>query len=374
MSTVFARPSLSDLIQRVTANLQAGLQGLDPALARSVTTIVGFTLALELNNEYAYLDNLAEWFFVTTTSGVYLDRRGAEVNVLREQGATASGPVIFDGQPTSVIKAGSILQTEDSSLSYQLSNSVTLGAGGTAGGTVTALETGSAYNQQAGTALSLVVAVAGVNPQAAVDAAGITGGIDIEADAAYRPRVLARLQQPPQGGAARDYVAWAKLVPGVTRVWVYPKNRGVATVDYAFVLDGRAPGSILPTAPDIATVEASIVANYPVHVDSQNVTLTASATAVTIDNLVPASGYTKAQALANSIVSLQALFATATPGGATFGDGIPLGGAGGTTFLEAISDAITQSAGVASFDLAAPTADIVSGSGTLAQLGAVTAP
>ncbi len=376
--TVFARPALPDLIARVTQQIQANMPGADPALRRAVTVVVGAVVARELANEYAYLDNLAQWFFVATTSGQYLDLKGNPVGVYREQAASAAGPVAFTGvanldQP---IPAGSLLTTQDGTQSYTLGAPVALDANGNGTGTLTSTSGASASNQDTGTILTLSVAVPGVNAQATVLSPGLTGGLDLETDANYRTRVLARLQQPPQGGAARDYVAWAKLVPGVTRVWVYPLNRGPGTVDFAFVLDGRAVGggSILPTPTDVAAVQASVSAYCPVVASSQDQVLTANSVNVTISNLVPLAGYTKAQALANAQASLAGLFAATTPGGASYGDGIPSGGTGGTLLLKDIDDAVDQSAGVGGYDLTSPMADVVSATGQLAVLGAVTAP
>ena len=375
-TTVFARPALPDLIARVTQQIQASMPGTDPALRRAVTVVMGAVLARELASEYAYLDNLAQWFFVATTSGQYMDLKGNPVGVFREQAAAAAGSVAFTGIPQQPIPAGSLLASQDDTQSYTLGAAVTLDVNGNGTGLVTSTSGASASNQPAGTILTLSVAVPGVNAQATVLAPGLTGGLDLETDAAYRVRVLARLQQPPQGGAARDYVAWAKLVPGVTRVWVYPLNRGPGTVDFAFVLDGRAVGggSILPTPTDVAAVQASVDEYAPVVASSQNQPLTANSINVTISNLVPLAGYTKAQALANAQASLAGLFASTTPGGAGYGDGIPPGGTGGTLLLKDIDDAVDQSAGVGGYDLTAPTSDVVSTTGQLAVLGAVTAP
>ena len=45
----------------------------------------------------------------------------------------------------------------------------------------------------------------------------LVGGTDSESDADLRSRVLERIQRPPMGGDADDYVQWTLSVPGVTR-------------------------------------------------------------------------------------------------------------------------------------------------------------
>jgi uncharacterized phage protein gp47/JayE len=367
---VFPRPALPDLISRVIGQIFAALPGTDPQLTPSTVGVIGAVLARELMNEYAYLDFIATQSFASTATGIYLDRKGNDVGIYREQPVAAAGPVIFTGVATSPIPAGTVVTTGDSSQSYVLGSAVTL-VSGTGTGTVVAAVGGSAGNQIAGTPLTLSVAIAGVNAQVTVGSDGLVGGIDIESDTAFRVRVLERLQQPPQGGAKRDYVTWVQdATPGVTRVWVWPQNRGGGTVDYSFVFDGRAPGSILPVSGDLTTVQAYVNAEMPADVaSSQNQTLTIDSINVTLTNFVVETGYTKAQAVANVTASLDNLFASTTPGGAPYGSGIPNGSTGGTLALELISDAITQSLGVGTFDLTAPTADVVSAEYHLAQLG-----
>jgi uncharacterized phage protein gp47/JayE len=379
VSTVYPRPSLPVLISRVITGIQAAVPGTTAPLPIGVITAIGAVLGRELASEYAYLDNFARWFFVATSEGIYLDAKGNPLGVFRQPASPAAGNVTFYGVPSSTVPAGALLATQDGTQTYQLTAAVTLNGSGTATGAVIGTQGGTASNQAAATNLVLSVGVAGVNAQVPVAAGGLVGGVNEESDAAYQLRILARQQLPPQGGAKRDYVAWAKLVPGVTRVWVYPTNRGAGTVDYAFVFDGRAAGggSILPTSADNTAVAAQMAIYQPADIAPGGVaplTLTEDAIAVTISNLVPQAGFTKAQALANATVSLTNLFAATTPGNAPYGDGIPQGGTGGTTQLQAISDAITQSIGVGSFDLTAPSADVVSATGHLAVLGAVTAP
>lgn len=84
----------------------------------------------------------------------------------------------------------------------------------------------------------------------------LTGGADIEDDDSLRTRLLERIQQPPQGGSASDYIAWAKEVPGVTRAWCYPGEMGDGTVSVRFVRDDDA--NLIPDVNEVASVQAYI--------------------------------------------------------------------------------------------------------------------
>jgi uncharacterized phage protein gp47/JayE len=70
---------------------------------------------------------------------------------------------------------------------------------------------------------------------------------------------LARIQAPPHGGSASDYVEWTLEVPGVTRVWVAPNEQGPGTVVVRFTMDDatHAPDGI-PTPADVAIVQAHL--------------------------------------------------------------------------------------------------------------------
>jgi uncharacterized phage protein gp47/JayE len=373
MATVFPRPTLPNLIQRVTQQIQAALPGTDPTLRRSVCGIVAIVLAQELVNEYAYLDFIATQFFVSSASGIYLDLKGNPLGIYRQEAVPAAGNVSFSGTNGYTVPAGAVLETSNGGEQYVLGAAVTI-SGGVGTGSVTAITGGSLSNQPAGTSLTLSVAVAGINAQVVVASGGLTGGIDMESDTSYRQAILSRMQQPPQGGAKRDYVTWVKeATAGVTRAWVWPQNRGGGTVDYSFVFDGRGVGNILPLSGDLTTVQTYVNAQMPADVSSaQNQTLTIDSIAVTVTNCVVATGYTLAQVQANISASLLNLFAATTPGNAPYGDGIQPGSTGGALPVERISDAIAQSLGVISFDLTAPTADIASATYHLAQLGALT--
>lgn len=369
---VFARPALPALINRVTQQLAVNLPGLTPQLRRATTVVVGTVLAQELAQLYAYLDNFASWFFVSTSEGIYLDRRGSEVGVGRIQGSPAVLNVTFTGLPAYGVPKGAVLQSQDQTLTFTLNSAVTIAAGQTtASGAVTCTANGTSANLAAGTVLTLTTAEAGIQAQAVV--AGVeTSGTSVEADDAYRIRILLRMRNPAQGGAGNDYIAWAKLYAGITRCWVFPAGTaGVAagSVVICPVFDGRAPASIAPSGADISAISAVIAPVRPVTASFTVAALALDAIAVTIQGLTVQPGFSPAQVQANVNASLAQLFAGTTAGGATFGDGVPWGTTGGALMLDDIYSAISNSEGVGEFNLVAPTADITSANFHLAVFG-----
>ena len=84
-----------------------------------------------------------------------------------------------------------------------------------------------------------------VSPIADVDSLDLqgatTGGEDEELDDDYRARILARIQEAPQGGAAHDYINWQKEIEGVQNAWVFDQSRGAGTVGLYIIATGSDP-------------------------------------------------------------------------------------------------------------------------------------
>jgi uncharacterized phage protein gp47/JayE len=358
-------PSLADLRKQTRAQFMARIVGTDPRVRRMLTIVLAEVVAGGLWLLYRFLVRLSQQLFLDTAETSYLERQAAIDGIARLGSAMAGGNVTFRGSPDGIpVPAGLLLENQDASVQYVTQASESL-AGGVVTLAVVAVAGGAAGNEDEGAPLTLMVAIAGVQPTALVATGGLTGGIDAESDDALRARALDRRRSPPQGGDGNDYVQWAMGVAGVTRAWCFPRNRGPGTVDVAFVMDDRT--NIIPLAGDLAAVQAAIDAVSPVTVDCVVFAPVSDAVAVTVHGLIPNTPVSQAAVLA----SLASLFATTTPGGATIGSGVSAGVAGGTTYLEQISDAVSEAGGIVGFDLALPTGPVLSAQGHVAQLGTV---
>jgi uncharacterized phage protein gp47/JayE len=230
---------------------------------------------------------------------------------------------------------------------------------------------------QVGTALTLSVAAGGggVNGQLIVTAVN-DGGAE-ETDDELRARVLARIQEPPMGGDASDYVQWALDVPAVTRAWCSPNEQGVGTITVRFMMDdknngpflidsnGNGHGAGFPEDDDVANVLAYLETMRPVAIkDFFVVAPVPQLINFTINNLDADNAATQA-AIATSVA--QMLTDNAMPASAINGVGQPAT----TIFAAWVSQAIMQASDVVSFDLVmsdlAPTSN-----GSLAVLGTIT--
>lgn len=345
----FARPTLKTLIDRAIADINARLPGADARLPMSNLNVLAHLHGASVHGLYGFLDWIARQVIIDTAEVEFLDRWAGIWGITRIAAAPATGSAIFTGTSGTVVPAGTLLARTDGA-QYQTTGEVTLAAG-TATAGVVAAEGGQAGNVTGG-ALSLVSPIVGVDTSAQITVAGLTGGADIEGDEDLRARLLARIQQPPHGGAKHDYIAWAKEVPGVTRAWCYPQELGDGTVTVRFVRDDDA--SPIPDGAEVAAVQAYIDALRPVTANLTVVAPVAVPIAFQI-TLTPNSASVQA-AVEAELRDL--LLREAEPGA--------------TILLSHIREAISLAVGETNHVLVAPAADVTHTTGQMATFGSVT--
>jgi uncharacterized phage protein gp47/JayE len=347
----FARPTLSELINRTLADTTSRLSA-DELLRRADAEVLARVLAGAAHGLYGYIDWLSRQILPDTSESEWLERHASLwLSEGRKPAAAASGLVSFTGISGSVVPAGTVLTTA-AGVQVATTAEATLTAGA-ASVAAAAVDAGAAGNLVAGTPLSLVSPIAGVQSTATVASGGLTGGADVEDDEALRSRVIARIQQPPQGGCAYDYEAWALQVEGVTRAWVYPQELGLGTVTVRFVRDDDA--SLIPDAGEVATVQTHIDALRPVTAQVTVVAPVAVPLDMTITGLMPDTATVRA-AIGAEITDL--LRREAVPGG--------------TVLLSHLREAISIAAGESDHELAIPAANVTHATGELAVLGTIT--
>ena len=198
----------------------------------------------------------------------------------------------------------------------------------------------------------MVTPIAGVQSQAQVAAGGLTGGADIEVDTALRARLLARIRQPPHGGALHDYVAWALEIPGITRVWPVAGELGVGTVTVRFVRDDDTDP--IPDAAEVVALQAHLDAVRPVTAQVFAVAPIPVALDLQI-RLTPNSTTVQAAVTAE----LQDLLRREAEPGATL-------------LLSHIREAISIATGETDHELLAPVANVEHAAGEMPVLGTIT--
>lgn len=346
----FNRPTLPEIVERIAADIESRLPGADARLRRSNLSVLARAEAGVAHGLYGYIDYFARQAIVDTADSEFLERWASVWGVARKVAVAAAGPVTFTGSPSATVPAGTIVQRADGA------EFETTAAGALVAGTVTidviASAVGEAGNTVAGSQLALAAQVLGVSGTATVAAGGLVGGADVEADDDLRQRLLDRIRQQPQGGAAFDYETWALEVPGVTRAWIYPLELGPGTVTVRFVRDGDA--SILPDAGEVETVQAYIDARRPVTAEVYVVAPVALPVDITL-TVTPDTADVRAAVTAE----LADMFAR---------EAVP----GSTMRISHINEAISLAAGEEDHVVTVPAGDIVAGAGEIPTLGVIT--
>ncbi|VVE13118.1 phage baseplate protein [Pandoraea capi] len=366
----YQRPTLTDLENQVASDIASNVPGSNPLLRFANLKITGRVQAGLAHLHYGYVDYIAKQAVPFTSTGEYLAAWGALRNTFQKPATAASGIVPFLGVPGTIIPDGTSGARQDG-VTYTSQGDVTIQSTGIGSVSLLADEAGAAGNCDAGTVITLGIAIPGVQSSGTA-AAAITGGADAEQEDDFSERVMGAYQATPQGGAAGDYSTWALDVPGVTRAWVTRNGFGAGTVViYVMFDDAQASHGGFPQGTDgvaagegsrgvVATGDQLAVANaiYPLQPVTALVYVCspiANAINFTITGLLTASAATKT-AVSNAIV------------GVFRGNGMP----GGTIDMSDINSAIGAIPGTSGFVITSPAGNIVNSTGQLPTLGTVT--
>jgi uncharacterized phage protein gp47/JayE len=348
----FARPTLLELIARTTDDLVSRLSLISPLLRRAFTRVLAKVWSGAVHELHGHLDWNARQLFAVSADDTELDKHGRDYGIPRLAAAFAAGGVTFTGTNGTAIPAGTRWQRSDGLL-FDTQALATI-ALGTATATIKAVAYGDSSNTEVGVVLTLVSPIAGLSSSATVSGGGITGGADPETNENYRERILERKRNTPQGGAKNDYIAWAKEVAGVTRVWVFPQWDGPGTVGVAFVLDGEV--DIIPDGGKVAEVQAYI--DDPGRRPVTATVITFAPTPLAVDFTIAVLPNTTAVKDAVTAQLVDFLRREGEPGV--------------TLKLSNLDEAISIATGETSHVMTAPAADVVASSSQIPVMGTIT--
>lgn len=344
----FSRPSPQAIRDRLAAEIETALPGADARRRRSPEEVLVRAAAVASHELHGHLAWIARQIQPDTADQDALLRHASLRGITRLPASIATGPVMLTGGLGAMLPAGAEARRPDDRR-FRLVADAAIGAGGSLTADFAAVEPGAAGNTPQGTVLTLISPTPGILSASIVAAGGIGAGADQEAPDALLARLLIRLREPPQGGARTDYAIWAKEVPGVDRVWVYPLYLGAGTVGVTFL----GPNAAIPSAPLVAAVLAAIEEKRPV--TAQVFVFAPSAVPVSVTLAIsPDTAATRATVSA----ALAAVFAEEAEPGAT-------------VRVSRLSAAISSAAGENWHQITAPAADIALAAGEIATLGAV---
>ncbi len=128
-------------------------------------------------------------------------------------------------------------------------------------------------NQSLDAVLTLGSPIAGVDNDASVDFATLGGGVAQESDTDLRNRLLSRIQNPIAHFSVSDIENQARLIAGVTRVFVQSVTPAVGQVTIYFMRDNDADS--IPDASEVATVKDKILEIKPANTADGDVIVSA---------------------------------------------------------------------------------------------------
>lgn len=258
-------PSLREVRGLVRDAIRAYLPGADAAVPNSVLRVMSDAQGALCHLNLQYIDWLALQLIPDTAEQEWLDRHGdiwlknSDGTTGRKNATYAIGVVTIIGDVGSVVPISTQLGTTPA---YETLEQCVIGSTGQVDCPVRALDPGTQGNLIAGTSLTagFLPGVAG-----ATVTYDMAGGTDDENDDDLRKRVLERIQMPPMGGDAEDYILWTLSIPGVTRAWSFPLEMGIGTVTVRFMMDAlRANNDGFPSDVDVAAVWAYLDTVRPV--------------------------------------------------------------------------------------------------------------
>jgi len=313
-----------------------------------------YAAAAQLYSLYVYADWVMRMGFPQTAEGEYLDRH-AEVRGITRVGATkAVGNLEFSlTAPLTqsiTVPAGTVcltaagLRFETSEEGVIPSGSITCTVG------AAAMACGSEYNTPPDTVIYMAVPPIGVsscrNPSA------FSGGDDRESDEDFRKRVISSYKRLPNGANAAFYEQEALSLPNIAAVKLFPRARGLGTLDIVAASDSGMPSETM-----LSAIKGHLDALRELCVDIH----VSAPTSVGIDittEIAPDDSHTQVEAEENVIAAL----------GSYFSGGL----LGKNVLLAELGRVIFNAEGVKNYRITAPASDILINSGELPVLGTVT--
>jgi len=313
----FAVPTLSTLVDRISGDLNARMGNPNALIKRSLAWVLARVLAGAAWGLYQYQAWVADQIIPDTAEGSYLERWARIWGISRTAANKAAGKVVVTAVAGASVSDGDVLQRSDRTEYVVTGGPYSWSVSGNQNVNVEGVEAGEAGNYpfSADASLEFVSPGAGVVAEAAVHADGITAGTDTETDESLLERVLQRLQNPPQGGSAADYEAWAQAaLSTVERVWVFgPPDLPDGEVKVYFTVTGTGTG-IIPTS-GAPTTDVGIVNSYITNTARKPVAAEVSANAptghpVTLTiGLTPEAGADPVDVKAAILAELESMFA-----------------------------------------------------------------
>lgn len=375
----FKIDSLADLVGRARSAFRAYIPGSDAWLWPNNLYAAAKVIGGMVYEVFAFADYIAKQKFAGTADSENLELHAQEFGMSRREAKPAGGIVTITCTGAVTVAPAAVFERADG-VQYIAQASAARASAGSLDVAVIAATDGANVNANAGEPLAIVSGVADTvgGSTAAVGGNGIVGGTDVEPDGeqwttdlgTLRGRVLFRKRNPPHGGSPADYVQWASDVDGVTRVFVERRYNGVGTVRVFVLMDDLYPANGIPSAGDIARVQAHIDTLAPADAIVTVAAPAALPVNVTITGLTPDTTATRDAVQAELASAFRRL--SRVSGSDAKIDSLPYLAYPASFSRAWIWEAVGNASGVISDAVTVPSADTALAAGQMPTLGTVT--
>lgn len=256
----YTRPTVAEIRKRRISDFEYELGSQAARLQGTVEHSLATSGSGAAHGLHGHLDDVAKNAFPHLADDERLRQWASFYGVFQIEAQRSEGLAVFYASSVDTLMPAGTVWTRADGTEYTIVADTIISPFGTAS-LLRAKISGSAGDMPGGTELAIQTPLAGIISSATQFLDAI-GGLDAETSAALRTRLLERLASPPKSGGPGDYISWAKLVPGVTRVWEFPQAPKVGYVTILFMRDLDSPP--FPGAPEIAEVEAELALYAPV--------------------------------------------------------------------------------------------------------------
>jgi phage-related baseplate assembly protein len=266
-------PTVKQIKDQNVANIEGEINQSTPSNDKAYNKVIGGMEAVLQKSLYNFAIDRAKQNLALTATEDDLDKLGAEYGVTRKEAVSTVLTATLPGTNGTTISALTNFVGDANGVRYGNDASVDIGTptSGVAEMTLTAKQTGTIGNLQAGDSLSIETQIPGAETVATV--AVITGetseilttGANREDDDDYRLRILDVIRAPGGGGNAADYRNWSQEVAGVSRAYPYggdpagsgspPERTVYVESDTSIDADGIPPQSLLDDVRDSITTD-----------------------------------------------------------------------------------------------------------------------
>lgn len=360
----YPRPILSQIYKRIQTDISGGLQGIGVFLQYTAERAIGAALTGATHLLHGHLAWVGRQVIPTTADEEAALKHASIWGINRAGPGQGAITLRFSGVDGSPIPIGTKAQRANGA-AY-----LTTVAGVIVDGEFVvaclAEKPGYSYAVEATDLLTLVGALNGIDGVASVLSVEVKA-TDEESVESVVAKLEDKVQSPGAGLGKYGYVAVAKDVVGVTRVWQQNLWSGAGTIRILFAMDnaetGGDPVDPIPDAPTVALVQSAVDdAKYP----TANI-LVAAPSPVTLNMEISIDPDTPAMraAVEDQVVDW---LATVQPD-KTKPASLPLDG---TLEAPGLKNAISETPGLLGYTLTLPAADVAIALDELGTLGVTT--